>query len=387
VPQVWLQMGDGCPEPGRTTCLEGPRFEIGRARGADLQVGGTDVSRRHLAIELRAGVWLLQDLGSQNGCLVNGRLVQTAEIRVGDLIRLGRPGPALRVTRLDPDPAQADADFGEAETRMIGEINVREALRGVGSEQPPRVEPLPPERQETQVRPRPRPAAPPPPQPVQQRLPPPRPQTPPVPQPAHDDVAAAAQLVMSPAAATPATVVKKRGGFWPFVCGLLIGAAALFAALERERLPDTMKALVQQIRGADGGGLSIVDPGPVHETVVRRQATYQLLKLRLVEYEVKSGSRGQPVTVVHTVGYLPVITTAERTLARALEDARARLTDEFGPAAGNDGWRDRLDPTDRPRVIASWSLEVDASWRPQPLAHGEIPAVLTRTDEELGPSW
>lgn len=50
------------------------------------------VSRRHARIWLEAGVYFLQDLGSTNGTLHNGRWLtsgETVELRAGDVIQLG----------------------------------------------------------------------------------------------------------------------------------------------------------------------------------------------------------------------------------------------------------------------------------------------------------
>ncbi len=66
------------------------RLVIGRGRASDLQLAWDgQLSRAHAAIERRAeGVYLL-DLGSLNGCLVNGDRVRDRRLYGGEVIRLG----------------------------------------------------------------------------------------------------------------------------------------------------------------------------------------------------------------------------------------------------------------------------------------------------------
>ncbi len=68
---------------------------IGRSSGCHLVLGDDTVSRRHAELRLEGGRWLLRDLGSANGTLVNGRRVVEAEVRPGDVVRLG--GARLRL--------------------------------------------------------------------------------------------------------------------------------------------------------------------------------------------------------------------------------------------------------------------------------------------------
>jgi len=82
---------------GRTRVAE-HRFErgtigIGRDSVQDVVLDNPGVSRRHcqLRFEPRTGVFVLEDLGSPNGTLVNGRQVLTlAELAPGDEIGLGK---------------------------------------------------------------------------------------------------------------------------------------------------------------------------------------------------------------------------------------------------------------------------------------------------------
>ena len=66
------------------------RWVLGRGSGADIVLAGDDsVSRRHAEIAVRAGQCRVRDLGSCNGTLVNGKPVEQARLRRGDVITLG----------------------------------------------------------------------------------------------------------------------------------------------------------------------------------------------------------------------------------------------------------------------------------------------------------
>jgi hypothetical protein len=63
---------------------------IGRSRACDVVLEDAGASRRHAEIRPHDGGWTLQDLGSTNGVLVNGRPVAPLQpLRAGDRIGIG----------------------------------------------------------------------------------------------------------------------------------------------------------------------------------------------------------------------------------------------------------------------------------------------------------
>ena len=62
---------------------------IGRLPDNDIQLDASDVSRHHAMITKHVQAYILKDLDSRNGTFVNEQLVQSAELRDGDLIRIG----------------------------------------------------------------------------------------------------------------------------------------------------------------------------------------------------------------------------------------------------------------------------------------------------------
>ncbi|HQK91997.1 MAG TPA: FHA domain-containing protein [Armatimonadota bacterium] len=63
---------------------------LGRDPGCQVVVEDQFASKRHAAIDLRDGVYVLADLGSKNGTLLNGRPLEApTELLDGDRIRIG----------------------------------------------------------------------------------------------------------------------------------------------------------------------------------------------------------------------------------------------------------------------------------------------------------
>ncbi len=62
---------------------------IGRSLDNDLVLPYQSISRHHARIAQVGGAFRLHDLGSQNGCFVDGKRVSEAPLRDGDMIKLG----------------------------------------------------------------------------------------------------------------------------------------------------------------------------------------------------------------------------------------------------------------------------------------------------------
>jgi FHA domain len=66
------------------------RWVIGRASSCDFTLPYDDaISRSHAEIAVRAGLCLVRDLDSCNGTRLNGRVVQRARLRRGDVLLVG----------------------------------------------------------------------------------------------------------------------------------------------------------------------------------------------------------------------------------------------------------------------------------------------------------
>lgn len=95
-PQLRAELMTTAGEQG-SQVPEGMTFEIqgvttlGRARNARVTLDDTSVSAQHALLRPVDGTWTIEDLGSRNGTLVNGRsLTGSVELSCGDALQLGR---------------------------------------------------------------------------------------------------------------------------------------------------------------------------------------------------------------------------------------------------------------------------------------------------------
>jgi MoxR-like ATPase len=106
------------PLAGQDIELPAGEFLIGRKDECDLQIPNPVVSSRHAVITPQGGQWMLTDLDSANGTLVNGQRIQGAvQLKHGDTIEIGgirmgailleRPGTAPAPAVPPPPPAVA----------------------------------------------------------------------------------------------------------------------------------------------------------------------------------------------------------------------------------------------------------------------------------------
>jgi pSer/pThr/pTyr-binding forkhead associated (FHA) protein len=77
--------------------LLGERCVVGRGREADLVLSEPTISRSHAAVQRADGGWVVEDLNSTNGTVVNGTRTTRARIKNGDEIQLGRLVLRLRL--------------------------------------------------------------------------------------------------------------------------------------------------------------------------------------------------------------------------------------------------------------------------------------------------
>lgn len=117
---------------------------LGRLATCDWLVEDASVSRRHARVIRDGETWLLEDLGSSNGTLLNGVRVPRLTLRAGDLVTLGSvafdvlpgagaPAPLAapaQVPASAPGPAAAGAEHERQ--RLHADLRRRERSRGFG---------------------------------------------------------------------------------------------------------------------------------------------------------------------------------------------------------------------------------------------------------------
>ncbi len=103
---------DGMP---REEPLHSPHTRIGRSPENDISINDLSVSRVHAGLEQTPQGFVITDLGSRNGVIVNGQRIEgphrigpADEIRLGDVtLRLVTAGPEVTIAD-DPFPGRAD---------------------------------------------------------------------------------------------------------------------------------------------------------------------------------------------------------------------------------------------------------------------------------------
>ena len=75
---------------GETFSCDQDSISIGRDSSNDIQLQDSAVSRRHCVIRRKAGQYLVTDLDSRNGTLVNGKLIARATLLTeGSVLEIG----------------------------------------------------------------------------------------------------------------------------------------------------------------------------------------------------------------------------------------------------------------------------------------------------------
>ena len=89
---MWLLNSSEDAEGGPYTFRMTPGLvrTLGRGPRADFILDATLVSRLHCRLLVADGELVVEDLGSTNGTFVNGRKIERATLRPGDLLRTGR---------------------------------------------------------------------------------------------------------------------------------------------------------------------------------------------------------------------------------------------------------------------------------------------------------
>ena len=128
---LWVQMA---PDVARSTALLelGPiSTTVGRGTDVTHTVLDSWLSREHFRISLAEGgvplqgPWLLEDLGTRNGTLLNGLRVDRAFVRLGDVIRAGG---TVMVLDVGSDPSDEYGLVGASPAMA----NVRTQIRHLG---------------------------------------------------------------------------------------------------------------------------------------------------------------------------------------------------------------------------------------------------------------
>jgi pSer/pThr/pTyr-binding forkhead associated (FHA) protein len=71
--------------------LAGTRIKLGRESSNDIVIADINASRRHAEVTLnQQGLWVITDMNSMNGTLVNGISVASQPLYPGDIVTIGK---------------------------------------------------------------------------------------------------------------------------------------------------------------------------------------------------------------------------------------------------------------------------------------------------------
>jgi len=117
MPGVSFEIRRGLNREGEVVDLPGARVTFGRGADSTFRLESDIASREHAVVRLDGDTWYVEDLGSRNGTLLNGRRVKTAALRPADVLTFGESGIQIRIKHLIPMPL-AETD-GEDKTRFM----------------------------------------------------------------------------------------------------------------------------------------------------------------------------------------------------------------------------------------------------------------------------
>lgn len=131
-PGLLVLYADGYERLPAVFALNERRVTIGRDESADLCLPVSAVSRRHAELSLERGQWIVRDLGSTNGTLVDGQritefvLEPDAELRIGDAILklVESEAGAYADYRLDGTMAPGKERITRGPTELVGGLQM-----------------------------------------------------------------------------------------------------------------------------------------------------------------------------------------------------------------------------------------------------------------------
>jgi adenylate cyclase len=102
-------------------------FVMGRSNANELVIIDKEVSRRHALIDCISGIFVIEDLNSKNGILVNRKRRSRALLRSGDIITVGQLDISFQIAGENLTDKKVVASTQEhAETVVIVDSDVDE---------------------------------------------------------------------------------------------------------------------------------------------------------------------------------------------------------------------------------------------------------------------
>jgi general secretion pathway protein A len=103
-------------------------FVIGRSNANDLVIIDKEVSRRHALIDCIGGIYVVEDLNSKNGILVNQKRRARALLRSGDIISFGQVDVVFYLERKHGGKTITQTAMGDKTRTDVGDDTANSAL-------------------------------------------------------------------------------------------------------------------------------------------------------------------------------------------------------------------------------------------------------------------
>ncbi len=108
---------------GQTFTLSGPKHTVGRTENCDICIPNSAVSSRHCALTRQEdGDYLLTDLDSTNGTVVNGKKVDEVKLQHSDIVRIGS------IEIIYESPVKSEKKSLPKDDETEGKIDLRETV-------------------------------------------------------------------------------------------------------------------------------------------------------------------------------------------------------------------------------------------------------------------
>ncbi|MBM4073618.1 MAG: EAL domain-containing protein [Planctomycetes bacterium] len=133
------EMSDSRPDTAYLECRSNPHcaprrivldaspFRLGRSETSHCVLPLREVSREHAEImRSRDGAWCLRDLGSTNGCFVNGQRIRESQLTHDDIIHIA----CVEFRFVDCNQKSAEEDAAPATHILTSAVNPRSLIRG-----------------------------------------------------------------------------------------------------------------------------------------------------------------------------------------------------------------------------------------------------------------
>ncbi|MBD3178429.1 MAG: FHA domain-containing protein, partial [Candidatus Latescibacteria bacterium] len=90
--------------PLKTYKFIGKELTVGRLPGNDIEIDNLSVSRKHASISIKGNHYILKDLNSRNSTYLNGKKINSAELKDNDTISIGKYQIIFKMPKISKAP-------------------------------------------------------------------------------------------------------------------------------------------------------------------------------------------------------------------------------------------------------------------------------------------